>query len=57
MVENQTHSSGGGPTMTEILNKLLGSAEQTFFLGGLLYAACYGGDYFVTRIFGAKRTA
>lgn len=43
--------------MTEILNNLLGSAEQTFFLGSLLYAACYGGDCFLTRILGtAHRT-
>ncbi|HUG82308.1 MAG TPA: hypothetical protein VML01_11640 [Bryobacterales bacterium] len=43
--------------MTEMLNNLLGSAEQTFFLGSLLYAACYGGDYFLTRILGTTQKA
>jgi hypothetical protein len=39
--------------MTETLANLLGSTEQTFFLGSLLYAACYGGDCFLTKILGA----
>ena len=40
--------------MTETFTSLLGSTEQTFFLGSLLYAACYGGDCFLTRILGVN---
>jgi hypothetical protein len=43
--------------MTTILNQLLGSTEQAFFLGSLLYAACYGGDCFLTRILGTTPKA
>lgn len=43
--------------MTETFSSLLSSTEQTFFLGSLLYAACYGGDYFLTKILGATHRA
>jgi len=39
--------------MTETINHLLGSTEQTFFLGSLLYGACCAGEYFLTKILGA----
>jgi len=43
--------------MTEILNSLFSSTEQTFFLGSLLYAACYGSDYLLARILGVAGRA
>ena len=43
--------------MTETFTHLLGSTEQAFFLGSLLYAACYGGDYCLTRILGPTNRA